>query len=289
MRGFVSFSLFLLLVLSAPVALSNPNVTVYKTPLEKAQWLYQGDRFGCELRHPVTGFGAMALVAQPGQPIRLTLNADWLALDSLEITASIEPSTWQSQTSILARTTLQGQGKSAVSTSSADLFLEALESNYAWQILLAEQGESLYRIDSSAVSTQAGARQMSQCIGNLLPQPFSYVRQRELLFAKGSDSLTAAQLADIQAIAAYVKADKQINQILVDGHADSNGDRLANLMLSRQRSDEVVARLIELGISRAMIQVRSHGTRYPKSSNTTEVGRQANRRVSIRLVKQTSK
>lgn len=289
MRGFVGSVLFLLFILSAPESVADPNVTVYKTPLEKAQWLFEGDRFGCELRHPVMGFGYMALVANPGQPIQLTLKGDWLSFNGMNITASIEPSAWQSQTRIHAQITLQGNGKHAVSPSSAELFLEALESNYAWRILLAEQDELLYRLDSSAVSTQAGAREMSQCMRNLLPQPFSYVRQREFLFAKGSDRLTRPQLADIQAIAAYVKADKQITQVLIDGHADSKGDRLANLMLSRQRSDEVVARLIELGVKRDMMQVRSHGIRYPKGSNTTEAGRQANRRVSIRLVKQTSK
>jgi outer membrane protein OmpA-like peptidoglycan-associated protein len=46
-----------------------------------------------------------------------------------------------------------------------------------------------------------------------------------------------------------------------------------------------MARLIEFGVSPRQIQIRHHGERYPQAKSASELGRQANRRVSIRLVK----
>ncbi len=97
--------------------------------------------------------------------------------------------------------------------------------------------------------------------------------------------LNATHEQDLYAIYRYLQADPSIVEVLVDGHADASGEHLANLVLSKERSDEVVSRLIELGVSAKMIQTRHHGTRAPIASNNSTEGRELNRRVTLRLVK----
>ena len=43
--------------------------------------------------------------------------------------------------------------------------------------------------------------------------------------------------------------------------------------------------LAQLGIDKGLIEVRAHGARYPVASNSTADGRDKNRRVTLRLVR----
>ena len=95
----------------------------------------------------------------------------------------------------------------------------------------------------------------------------------------------ASHQQDLYAVYRYLQADPSIKEILIDGHADASGDHLTNLLLSKERADEVMSRLIELGVPISMIQVRHHGNRAPIASNNDVTGRELNRRVSLRLVK----
>lgn len=60
-------------------------------------------------------------------------------------------------------------------------------------------------------------------------------------------------------------------KILIDGHADDGSSRLADLVLSKDRVENVVAALVELGVKRQMIEARHHGNRQPYSKEQSEV------------------
>ncbi len=59
--------------------------------------------------------------------------------------------------------------------------------------------------------------------------------------------MDSSMQADIQAVARYVAVDRNIKKILIDGHADDGSSRLADLVLSKDRVENVVAALVELG------------------------------------------
>jgi outer membrane protein OmpA-like peptidoglycan-associated protein len=69
----------------------------------------------------------------------------------------------------------------------------------------------------------------------------------------------------------------------VMGHTDSTGSDQYNLDLSRRRADAVANFLISRGVSSARIERIGYGEQYPVADNTTEAGRQQNRRVEIRI------
>jgi outer membrane protein OmpA-like peptidoglycan-associated protein len=258
----------------------------YQTPFEKAQWQFSGDQFGCKINHRVQSFGTLELIANPGEALTLSLQADWLSLDNNQSQASIVPPSWQAQTQKpITTTSLHWLGSQALTQHNTNAFLEALEQGSTWQVDVQTADSSGYKVSSSPVSTQSVANQFRICRQQLLPKPFSYLRRLELQFATSSSLLSPTHEQELYAIYRYLKADPSIVEVLVDGHADASGDRLANLVLSKARADEVMSRLIELGVPAQMIQTRHHGNRAPVASNNNTVGRKLNRRVSIRLVK----
>lgn len=69
----------------------------------------------------------------------------------------------------------------------------------------------------------------------------------------------------------------------VMGHTDSTGSDQYNLDLSRRRADAVANYLISRGVAGARVERIGYGEQYPVADNTTEAGRQQNRRVEIRI------
>ena len=77
------------------------------------------------------------------------------------------------------------------------------------------------------------------------------------------------------------KYDKTI--IEVAGHTDNTGDAGYNRQLSQRRASSVAQYLMGRGILEARIMTAAGGEEYPVANNSTEQGRQANRRVEITL------
>lgn len=79
------------------------------------------------------------------------------------------------------------------------------------------------------------------------------------------------------------------NQIMVDGHTDNvpinNFVYKSNWHLSSARSLNVAYNMIKEGLQETNITVRGFGSQRPVESNSTEKGRQRNRRVEIMISK----
>ena len=69
--------------------------------------------------------------------------------------------------------------------------------------------------------------------------------------------------------------------LMLTGHTDNTGPEDANLRLSRERAEEVKAKLRQSGIEAGQIEVRAKGETEPKADNKTLSGRKANRRVTV--------
>lgn len=78
----------------------------------------------------------------------------------------------------------------------------------------------------------------------------------------------------------------QYNQTYIDvyGHTDSTGNDSINIPLSQNRAQAVANYLSQRGVISARIGTQGFGSSQPIASNDTNVGRQANRRVEIKIV-----
>lgn len=71
--------------------------------------------------------------------------------------------------------------------------------------------------------------------------------------------------------------------IKVSGHTDSTGSAEMNQTLSEQRADSVRQYLIQRKVASGRVHAVGYGPRYPVATNSTPEGRQANRRVELKL------
>jgi OOP family OmpA-OmpF porin len=73
-------------------------------------------------------------------------------------------------------------------------------------------------------------------------------------------------------------------RVEVAGHTDDRGSESYNLELSRHRAQSVTEYLNALGIESARLEARGYGETQPMDANSTDVGRERNRRVEFRVL-----
>jgi OmpA-OmpF porin, OOP family len=103
-----------------------------------------------------------------------------------------------------------------------------------------------------------------------------------LLFDTGKATLQPASQEQLTNIAAILKAYPQV-RIRLGGYTDNTGDAAANLRLSEERADNVMAELVRLGIDPTRMSAKGYGDENPIADNSSEEGRQKNRRISLRV------
>ena len=72
---------------------------------------------------------------------------------------------------------------------------------------------------------------------------------------------------------------------MIEGHTDNVGDEVALIDLSLHRAEAIRDYLVYKGISADRIQVAGRGATRPVFQNSTESGREKNRRVEITVIK----
>ena len=77
-----------------------------------------------------------------------------------------------------------------------------------------------------------------------------------------------------------------ITLVEVGGHTDSTGEKDKNLMLSQLRAESVRDYLVSQGIDTRRLRAMGYGDRIPVASNDNPAGREQNRRVEFRIIKQ---
>ncbi len=105
----------------------------------------------------------------------------------------------------------------------------------------------------------------------------------DLTFETGASALSGARYDSLVSLAEYLSANPDRTVVLV-GHTDAEGSLDANITLSRARANAVRQFLID-SLNVAPDQIASEGIGFlaPRASNSTDEGRQANRRVEVVL------
>lgn len=115
------------------------------------------------------------------------------------------------------------------------------------------------------------------------PEPTTGVNvDRRLMFDTGSSTLQPSSRAQLQSIAAMLKAHPDA-RCTIAGYTDNVGSAAANLTLSRQRADNVRNELIAMGVDGSRLTAEGYGATQPVGANSTEAGRAMNRRISIQV------
>ena len=102
-------------------------------------------------------------------------------------------------------------------------------------------------------------------------------------FLTNSSTLDVAGQRDLNRITKYLVANKYSgDNLVVAGFADNRGSPEANLTLSQKRAEAMAALLAQRGLKPS--KVAGFGAELPLTNNSTEAGRQRNRRAEVYLL-----
>jgi len=102
----------------------------------------------------------------------------------------------------------------------------------------------------------------------------------DVLFAVNSSALKPGAYDELDRVAKVLNQYPQTN-IIIGGHTDSTGTEEFNQKLSERRADVVKNALAGMGVNPSRMTAIGYGESKPVVDNSTESGRQMNRRVEI--------
>jgi len=73
-------------------------------------------------------------------------------------------------------------------------------------------------------------------------------------------------------------------RVKVTGHTDADGSDAYNIDLSKRRAEAIIAYFVSLGLARDRIQIEFKGEADPVGDNSTDEGKQLNRRVDFAFI-----
>jgi outer membrane protein OmpA-like peptidoglycan-associated protein len=101
-----------------------------------------------------------------------------------------------------------------------------------------------------------------------------------LLFIVNSSVVTDESSAKLKELTDLLTTYSTVN-VVIEGHASSDGSMAYNQVLSEKRANSVKDALIGMGIDASRLETIGYGETKPTADNTTAAGRSANRRAQF--------
>ncbi len=158
-----------------------------------------------------------------------------------------------------------------LATKSRELEITALQMKRSQNQLLSEQAR-----------TQQLQKQLAALKGKQTPRGL-VVTLGDVLFETAKAELLSGTQRHIESVSAFLKQNPN-RKVLIEGHTDNRGSEAYNLGLSQRRANSVRFALMQRGIASNRMLAKGFGKSRPMASNSSEIGRQQNRRVEITIL-----
>jgi OOP family OmpA-OmpF porin len=96
--------------------------------------------------------------------------------------------------------------------------------------------------------------------------------------------LKEKSMTELQKISRFLQDNPQI-KVEISGHTDNSGAAAYNKQLSEKRAQSVYTYLVNNGINAKRLAIKGYGSDHPIADNTTEIGRQRNRRIEFKIIR----
>ncbi|HIF5643153.1 TPA: OmpA family protein [Vibrio parahaemolyticus] len=266
-------------------AMSGEALTV---PMDISNWSFKGNKFECNLMHLKVPMGKFYFRAEPNNQILFISDIrnegnKWQGVTLISQNAPWDKELYRKVESSL---TVTKPSRRFVFRKGAPSLMKAIAGG-SWITLVLEgkDASALSEVRIPTIQIQKALSEFNACRERLPKLSFSQARDIVLPFQFGQKTLNATQQQTLAALYSYLSVDGRVTKVLIDGHTDNVGPRLTNLSVSRLRAQQVADALIAHGVNPNIIEVRSHGDRYPVANNNTAAGQAKNRRVTLRLVR----
>ncbi|HCH6568295.1 TPA: OmpA family protein [Vibrio parahaemolyticus] len=266
-------------------ALSGEVLTV---PMDISSWSFSGNKFECNLVHSKVSMGKFYFRSEPNNKISFISDIRGEGKEWQGATLISQNAPWGKELyrKIESSLTVTKPSRRFVFRKGAPSLMKAIAGG-SWITLVLEgkDASALSEVRIPTIQTQKALGEFNACRERLPKLSFSQARDIVLPFQFGQKTLNATQQQTLAALYSYLSVDDRVTKVLIDGHTDNVGPRLTNLSVSRLRAQQVADALIAHGVNPNIIEVRSHGDRYPVANNNTAAGQAKNRRVTLRLVR----
>lgn len=137
---------------------------------------------------------------------------------------------------------------------------------------------------ADACPFSAGPATTSGCAGSARIEGDHLVLAQNVRFSNGRDHIKPESLAILDEIRATLIAHPEVTRLAIEGNTDNRGSAAVNQALSERRARVVLQWLVEHGVEASRLESTGFGSSRPLTTNDTSEGRQANRRVELRIV-----
>lgn len=114
---------------------------------------------------------------------------------------------------------------------------------------------------------------------HVIEEAFSHLE-----FASGKEIIRKTSYPTLNDLARILKEHSKDWTLKLSGHTDNAGTPESNMLLSEKRAKAVMKYLVSKGVNSGKIVVEWFGQTQPIADNTTEEGRQKNRRVNMTII-----
>lgn len=129
------------------------------------------------------------------------------------------------------------------------------------------------------------ADDLKKVIRNIVLTPAGgAIRLNSLIFSRGRADIHPESYQELDEVVEMMKDNEEI-VIQLEGHTDNLGNPEANLKLSEERVESVKNYLTKKGIARRRVKTKAFGGTQLLTDDTSPEGRNANRRVELRILK----
>lgn len=154
---------------------------------------------------------------------------------------------------------------------------------------IAEGGELEQQRDLDALKTQVAMNQRALLsIQGTLDDRGRRINAASIndviYFDANRASLRLGSAEQLERFAAAVRRHPFVKSVEIHGHTDDLGNAEKNQKLAESRAKTVMTFLANQGISTDIMTLESHGAEQPLASNSTDEGKQLNRRVEVVVV-----
>lgn len=277
----------LIAVMALPLAARS-----YQANLNESNWYSEGDKFICRLIHLVPLYGQAVFELKASRQGLLTFSMPGRYQPDLnqDIQLFSIAGNWVPGDASRSLFTL-GKGSTLQLTgSSARRLLTELEQGRFIRIFFADRDTPSDQLDIgvSPLAFPKAYGEFMTCQANLLPFGFEDIEHSPILFEFDQHQLTSEAIAQLERIAQFIAAQGAYKEIWIDGHTDNKGTDVYNDKLGALRAQTIKEALLQRGISEDKLIVKSFGEARPVKPNRSAKGRAQNRRVEVRVVRDTS-
>ena len=110
------------------------------------------------------------------------------------------------------------------------------------------------------------------------------VTLKNIFFDTNKYELLPISVKELEKLINFLKENESV-EIEIQGYTDNIGDDKLNEKLSQNRALAVFDYLVKHGINENRLTARGYGKNQPIAENTTDIGRQKNRRTSFKIIK----